>query len=161
MSAKAVVLIVAGAVSLTVAAALPAGAAPSAQYVRTVSGKVRCLVSETGAGTGFNGPAVICEASGPVSPPFDQWENIGFLQAPLTEHGWHYHNAAVDSAGNFSFQNGGNIGGGEPQNDLVLSYGRTYHVNGWAIYSTSDGTRFTNDRTGHGMFVSIENVYSF
>jgi hypothetical protein len=24
-----------------------------------------------------------------------------------------------------------------------------------------DGTRFTDDTTGHGMFVSVENVYSF
>jgi hypothetical protein len=32
---------------------------------------------------------------------------------------------------------------------------------GWTILPSSDGTRFTNDGTGHGMFVSIENVYSF
>lgn len=30
-----------------------------------------------------------------------------------------------------------------------------------AIVPSSDGTRFTSDATGHGMFVSIENVYSF
>jgi hypothetical protein len=29
------------------------------------------------------------------------------------------------------------------------------------IVTGSDGTRFTNDGTGHGMFVSIENVSSF
>ena len=38
--------------------------------------------------------------------------------------------------------------------DVVLAYGKTY--NGWTILPTSDGTRFANDRTGHGMFVSIE-----
>jgi hypothetical protein len=27
---------------------------------------------------------------------------------------------------------------------------------GWTILPTSDGTRFANDRTGHGMFVGIE-----
>jgi hypothetical protein len=43
--------------------------------------------------------------------------------------------------------------------DVVLAYGKTY--NGWTILPTSDGTRFANDRTGHGMFVSIENVYAF
>jgi hypothetical protein len=48
-----------------------------------------------------------------------------------------------------------------PQNDLVLNYGQTYHVLGWTIVPTSDGTRFTNDGTGHGMFVSIENVKPF
>jgi hypothetical protein len=56
----------------------------------------------------------------------------------------------------------GNIGeGGTPQNDLVLNYGQTYHYVGWKILPSSDGTRFTNDGTGHGMFVSIENVSSF
>ena len=43
--------------------------------------------------------------------------------------------------------------------DVVLAYGKTY--NGWTILPTSDGTRFANDRTGQGMFVSIENVYAF
>ena len=43
--------------------------------------------------------------------------------------------------------------------DVVLAYGKTY--NGWTILPPSDGTRFANDRTGHGMFVSIENVYAF
>jgi hypothetical protein len=46
-------------------------------------------------------------------------------------------------------------------NDVVLTYGQTYHIQGWTIDPNSDGTRFTNDGTGHGMFVSIENVYSF
>jgi hypothetical protein len=45
--------------------------------------------------------------------------------------------------------------------DLVLQYGQTYHVLGWTILPTFDGTRFTNDGTGHGMFVSVDNVYSF
>jgi hypothetical protein len=42
---------------------------------------------------------------------------------------------------------------------VVLAYGTTY--NGSTILPTNDGTRFANDRTGHGMFVSIENVYAF
>jgi hypothetical protein len=33
-------------------------------------------------------------------------------------------------------------------------------MEGWTIVPTEDGTRFTSDGTGHGMFVSIENVYS-
>ena len=43
----------------------------------------------------------------------------------------------------------------------MLNYGQNYNINGWTILPNSDGTRFTNDGTGHGMFVSIENVYSF
>jgi hypothetical protein len=31
---------------------------------------------------------------------------------------------------------------------------------GWVARPDSDGTRFTKDGTGHGMFVSIENVYA-
>jgi hypothetical protein len=34
-------------------------------------------------------------------------------------------------------------------------------ASGWTILPSSDGTRFTNDGTGHGMFVSIENVSPF
>ena len=105
-----------------------------------------------------NGPTVICEAS---SLSFDQSQNHGFLQAPMTNYGSHWHAAVVDAAGNFQFEDGGNIGGSKPQNDLVLQYGQTYDVSGWTILPTSDGSRFTNDGTGHGMFVSIENVYPF
>ena len=50
---------------------------------------------------------------------------------------------------------------GTPQNDLVLTYGQTFHISGWMVLPSSDGTTFTNDATGHGMFVSIDNVYSF
>lgn len=49
----------------------------------------------------------------------------------------------------------------DPQNDLVLNYGQTYHTQGWTIVPNEDGTHFTHDSTGHGMFVSIENVSSF
>jgi hypothetical protein len=34
-------------------------------------------------------------------------------------------------------------------------------MEGWTIVPTQDGTRFTSDSTGHGMFVSVENVASF
>lgn len=45
-------------------------------------------------------------------------------------------------------------------NYVTLTYGQTYHFLGWTVLPSSDGTRFTNDGTGHGMFVSVENVYS-
>ena len=34
--------------------------------------------------------------------------------------------------------------------------GQTYHMQGWTILPTSDGTRFTNDATGHGMFIGSD-----
>ena len=40
---------------------------------------------------------------------------------------------------------------------VTIDY-RTYSAAGWTIVATSDGTRFTNQRTKHGMFVSIEHV---
>lgn len=140
-------------VAICVAVAPPA-VADGGQYVRTQSGKVRCWVTASGMGTGVKGPVVICEASGP--------ENVGFLQAPMYGYGsMHYTGAVVDGAGNFSFQGGGNIGGANLDDDLVLSYGKSYNIQGWTIVSSPGGTRFTNNATGRGMFVSIENVYSF
>jgi hypothetical protein len=37
----------------------------------------------------------------------------------------------------------------------------SYSAVGWTIDATAEGTRFTNQRTGHGMFVSIEKVDTF
>ena len=36
-----------------------------------------------------------------------------------------------------------------------------YHAVGWTIDASSDGTRFTNDGTSHGMFISTEGVKVF
>ncbi len=68
--------------------------------------------------------------------------------------------AVVNAAGAFHWDDA-NIGAAHPESDVILNYGQTYHMQGWTILPTEDGTRFTNDRTSHGMFVSIENVYSF
>lgn len=38
---------------------------------------------------------------------------------------------------------------------------QTYSAEGWTIVATEQGTRFTNDATGHGMFVSIQKVETF
>jgi hypothetical protein len=129
------------------------GLAPSAladpgQYVRTQSGQVRCLVMVNDQGHG-GGPAVACE-HGP-----------GFPQAPITQYGNHFDLAVAHASGAFNWDDGNIGGGGSPQNDVVLTYGQTYQVQGWTVVPSSDGTRFTNDATGHGMFVSVENVSSF
>jgi len=143
-----------------VAAVIAAGglvgvpAAQASQYVRTESGRLRCIV----------GPdKVACEASGPGS--------TGFPQAPMSlpesqcrnpcPGGVHFDLAEVTTSGAFNWKDGNIGGGGTPQNDMVLTYGQNYDVQGWTILPSSDGTRFTNDGTGHGMFVSVENVASF
>src|SRR6202044_3893675 len=38
---------------------------------------------------------------------------------------------------------------------------QTYDAAGWTIAASESGTRFTNEHTGHGMFVSIEKVDTF
>ena len=38
---------------------------------------------------------------------------------------------------------------------------RTYSAEGWTIVAQEDGTRFTNDGTGHGMFVNVSGVEAF
>ncbi|RDH74686.1 hypothetical protein DVS77_30140 [Mycolicibacterium moriokaense] len=43
---------------------------------------------------------------------------------------------------------------------VTIDY-RTYSAVGWTIDATSEGTRFTNQKTGHGMFVSIEKVQTY
>ena len=43
---------------------------------------------------------------------------------------------------------------------VPLDY-QTYRALGWTIAATSDGTRFTNDGTGHGMFVNTSGVEVF
>lgn len=43
---------------------------------------------------------------------------------------------------------------------VTLDY-RTYSAEGWTIVATEAGTRFTNDASSHGMFVSIEKVSAF
>jgi hypothetical protein len=128
-----------------VAAALMAVTIPSAhaepsQYVRTESGKVRCVISADNAA---------CERS----------SADGFPDAPPGQLGGHQNIAQVDANGAFSWVEG-NIGIGDDQ-DVVLAYGQTYRFNGWTIVSTFDGTRLTNDGTGHGMFVAIDGVSSF
>lgn len=43
---------------------------------------------------------------------------------------------------------------------VTIDY-RPYSAVGWTIDATESGTRFTNDTTGHGMFVALENVEAF
>ena len=45
--------------------------------------------------------------------------------------------------------------------EVTLTYGQAYHFKGWLVLPSFDGTHFTNDVSGHGMFVSIGRVSSF
>ena len=54
------------------------------------------------------------------------------------------------------------MGAGQPGGipTVTIDY-KTYDALGWTISATPDGTKFTNDHTHHGMFVSIEKVNTF
>lgn len=101
-------------------------------YIETKSGKTRCQISQTAVG---------CEA---------QFAN------PPVEDGIPATGVNVTSDGNLRWVVG-NLG---DIPTVPLDY-RTYEAAGWTIVASESGTRFTNDRTGHGMFVSIEKVESY
>ena len=101
-------------------------------YVETKSGKTRCQLNRETVG---------CESEFENSPVVDgQPANGVSVTAGGTVH-W--------VAGNL---------GEIPA--VTLDY-RTYSAAGWTITADSGGTRFTNDATGHGMFVAVEGVQSF
>ena len=110
------------------------------QYVSTVSGAVRCVLSSD---------HVSCERSGPG----------GFPGAPPTESGTNMNIARVDSDGSFGWGLA-NMGSGQ-DNLVTLQYDQPYQFKGWTVEPSSDGTRFTNDATKHGMFVNIDVVDPF
>ena len=130
-------------VAFPVGAAPHAAADPSQYLMRTESGKMRCILHRG---------HVACSPAGPG----------GFPQAPISPSGSHDNVASVDGSRAFQLEwASANLPGSNPADDTILMYGQTYHLLGWTILPTSDGTRFTDDGTGHGMFVSVENVYSF
>ena len=108
---------------------------PNAQgyvYIETKSGKTRCQISQASVG---------CEAE--------------FTNSP-TQDGIPANGVTVSADGRLRWLIG-NLGDITP---VTLDY-RTYQAQGWTITADASGTRFTNGRTGHGMFVSIEKVESF
>ena len=123
-----------------------ANASSDSQYVIPPSGRYRCLVN---SGSSIGGADVACEASWVNGQPGR------FAQGPVAAV------VAVNDQGRFSWNPGANIGIGSPSDRTYLQYGNTYRINDWTVVSGVDGTRFTNNNTGHGMFVSIENVYPF
>jgi len=101
-------------------------------YVETKSGKTRCEL---------NSESVGCES---------QFEN-----SPVVD-GEPANGVSVTSGGTVRWVVG-NLG---DIPTVTLDYG-TYSAAGWTIAADSSGTRFTNDATGHGMFVAVEGVQSF
>lgn len=117
------------------AVGMPAANADVGTFVQTQSGAVICDVLTDQVG---------CEHVG------------GFSQT-----GGRYSMAVVGRGGGFQWIDGDIGSCGCSGGPMVLNYGTGYHINGWTIRPSFDGTRFTNDATNRGMFVSIDNVSSF
>jgi hypothetical protein len=116
----------------------PAGAIPLPPdqngyvFIETKSGLTRCQI---------NTETVGCEAP--------------FTNSPLQD-GEHANGVSITSGGSVQWVLG-NLGAIPT---VVIDY-KTYAAQGWTINATEQGTRFTNDHTGHGMFVSIDKVNTF
>lgn len=116
----------------------PAGAIPLPPdqngyvFIETKSGVTRCQINKETVG---------CEAP--------------FTNSPLQD-GEHANGVSVTADGNVQWVLG-NLGAIPT---VTIDY-KTYEAQGWKIDASTDGTRFTNGRTGHGMFVSIDRVDTF
>jgi hypothetical protein len=101
-------------------------------FIETKSGETRCQITADDVG---------CQAQ--------------FTDSPLQE-GEHANGVNINANGSVQWVLG-NIGDFPT---VSLDY-RTYYATGWTIAASEDGIRFTNDHTGHGMFVSIEHVDTY
>jgi hypothetical protein len=102
-------------------------------FIATKSGRTHCQISKH---------TVVCAAQ--------------FTNSPVV-NGQHANEVNVKSNGSLLWGTG-QIDA--PSNLVTLDY-QTYHAVGWTISATKSDTRFTNDTTGHGMSVSVDNVESF
>jgi hypothetical protein len=147
-------LAAAGALIVLVAFPLaPSAAADDGQMVLTESGKVRCLVSADNVPRG-GGPMVVCQQS----------DGQPFGQSPWAASKYNERlNLAVKRGnGEFYWAKGSIAGPGAASGqDIVLSEGQTYHVNGWTIQPEKARTKFTYDATGKGMFFGVATLLQF
>lgn len=117
---------------------MPSGAIPLPPddngyvFIETKSGQTRCQINKDSVG---------CEAP--------------FTDSPLKD-GEHANGVSITAGGSVQWVLG-NLGAIPT---VTIDY-KTYAAQGWTIDATPDGTRFTNDKTGHGMFVSVEKVDTF
>jgi hypothetical protein len=101
-------------------------------FIETKSGLTRCQI---------NSDSVGCEAQ--------------FTNSPIQD-GEHANGVNITASGDVNWVLG-NLG---DIPTVPIDY-LTYDAEGWTITATESGTKFTNEHTGHGMFVSIEKVDTF
>jgi len=123
------IAVVAAAVAALSIAGVPA--AQASQYVRTESGRVRCIVQPEKVAREASGPGSTGFPQAPIALPESQCRN-----SPCPG-GIHFDLAEITVSGAFDWNDGNIGGGGTPQNDLVLNYGQTYHIQGWTVLPSS------------------------
>lgn len=101
-------------------------------FITTKSGQTRCQISAT---------EVDCEAPFTKSPEVDGEPANGVRVTADGQLSW-----VLGNLGDIPV--------------VPIDY-RTYTALGWTIAAGEDGTRFTNERTFHGMFVAIGGVDAF
>jgi hypothetical protein len=101
-------------------------------YIETKSGKTRCQISADNVG---------CESEFEDAPVLDGQKATGVEVSASGSSRWVV----------------GNLGA---MPTTTIGYA-TYLAVGWSIVADSTGTTFTNDSTGHGMFVSTDRVDFF
>ena len=101
-------------------------------YIETASGKTRCQISSANVG---------CESQFSDAPTIDGEQATGVEVSSSGSNRWVV----------------GNLGA---MPTVTIGY-NTYRAVGWTIEADSSGTRFINDETGHGMFVSTGEVDFF
>jgi hypothetical protein len=101
-------------------------------FIETKTGQTRCQINANNVG---------CQAQ--------------FTDSPMQD-GEHANGVNINASGSVQWVLG-NLG---DFSAVTIDY-HTYGAEGWTIAASEDGTRFTNDRTGHGMFVSIEHVDTY
>lgn len=119
------------------AAAPPAGAAPLQPengyvFVETKSGRTRCQLSKQDVG---------CESDFTDAPVIDGEHATGVRLTPDGHIKW-----VVGNLGDIPV--------------VTLDY-RKYSAVGWTIDASEDGTRISNDGSGHGMVIAVEGVKTF
>jgi hypothetical protein len=101
-------------------------------FIETKSGVTRCQINSASVG---------CEAA--------------FTNSPMQD-GEHTNGVSINANGSVQWVLG-NLGAIPT---VAIDY-KTYEAQGWTIDASADGTRFTNNNTRHGMFVSLQKVDTF
>lgn len=103
-------------------------------YIRTESGRTLC---------GIQGDAVNC--------------TVQFVNPPVTAAGDVANSVTLNQNGTFTYL-AADLGVIDPLH--TIRYDQTYIANGWAVEAFDDGTRFTNNRSNEGFWVSVTAVNS-